>query len=141
MNTDLLPTAYHEAGHAVVAWCLGLEVRSINIRPDDAGGSAVIGGSERLAMVDRIAVTVAGAEAEHFFKLRTHELGIYGDMRMLVTLLDEIPEHKAIQLREDGYRRAHDLLMAHEDKVVRLAQRLFEVRFVDAAEFLRLMSP
>jgi hypothetical protein len=33
MNTDLLPTAYHEAGHAVVAWCLGLELQSINIRP------------------------------------------------------------------------------------------------------------
>jgi ATP-dependent Zn protease len=141
MNTDLLPTAYHEAGHAVVAWCLGLEVQSINIRADDASGSAVIGGTEHLAIVDQIAVTVAGAEAEHIFQQETHELGIYGDMGMLVTLLDEIPEAEARQLRQAGYRRAHDLLVAHKDKVTSLAQRLVEVQSVDAAEFLRLMFP
>jgi ATP-dependent Zn protease len=141
MNTDLLPTAYHEAGHAVVAWCLGLEVQSINIRLDDASGSAVIGRAEHLALVDQIAVTVAGAKAEHIFQQETHELGIYGDMGMLVTLLDEIPEPEARQLRQDGYRRAHELLVAHKDKVTRLAQRLVEVQFVDAAGFLRLMSP
>ena len=138
---NLLPTAYHEAGHAVVAWCLGLEVQCINIRPDDAGGSAVIGTAEHLAMVDRIAVAVAGAEAEHVFAQKTHELGIYDDMGVLVTLLDEILEPEAMQLRQDGYRRAHDLLVAHKDKVTRLAERLVEVQTVDAAEFLRLMSP
>lgn len=37
MNTALLATAYHEAGHAVVARYLGVEVLSVEIHDDNSG--------------------------------------------------------------------------------------------------------
>ena len=48
METNLDGTAYYEAGRAIVAWSLGLEVQSIRIHADDAGGGAVIGSADHL---------------------------------------------------------------------------------------------
>jgi hypothetical protein len=44
INRDQMGAAYHEAGHAVVAWALGLNVGrlAIAIGGDDAKGSADI---------------------------------------------------------------------------------------------------
>jgi ATP-dependent Zn protease len=36
-------TAYHEAGHAVVAWSLGLPIGAVSVSDDDASGGTQIG--------------------------------------------------------------------------------------------------
>ena len=36
-------TAFHETGHAVVVWALGLRVGTIEVREEDAGGRTDIG--------------------------------------------------------------------------------------------------
>ena len=70
-------TAYHEAGHAVVAWALGLPVRTIRVRVDYAGGDAEIGPADHLSLIEQVAICSAGSAAEEVFECfgpRTGEL-------------------------------------------------------------------
>jgi ATP-dependent Zn protease len=39
-----------------------------------------------------------------------------------------------------GEARARELLLQHRERVIRLTERLLDVRRIDAAEFLALMS-
>ena len=48
---------------------------------------------------------------------------------------DEIQSHLAA-----GHARARELLLEYREKVIRVAEHLRDVRQVDAAEFLGLMS-
>jgi hypothetical protein len=49
---DRRAAAYHEAGHIVVAWALGVVVgaAAIGINGDDAKGTSEIGSAKRLPM-------------------------------------------------------------------------------------------
>ena len=71
---DRRGAAYHEAGHIVVAWVLGLRVgaAAIGIDGDDAKGAADIDRDKPLSLVDKIAVCAAGVEAQHVFGAPTH---------------------------------------------------------------------
>lgn len=60
-------TAYHEAGHAVVAWSCDLHVGPISISAEDASGKARISPADRLMLIEQIAVCAAGYEAENVF--------------------------------------------------------------------------
>ena len=58
--------AFHETGHAVVAWSLGLEVAHIviGIGGDDSKGHAnITSDQDHLPLIDRLAVRLAGIEA------------------------------------------------------------------------------
>src|SRR5258708_5155391 len=57
------PLAFHEAGHAVIGWALGLHVIEITAL-DDRPGKAKIDGAERLPLVDQIAIYQVGHAAE-----------------------------------------------------------------------------
>ena len=48
---------------------------------------------------------------------------------------DEIQSYLAA-----GHARARELLLEHRDRVIRIAERLLDVRQIDEAEFLGLMS-
>jgi hypothetical protein len=63
---DRRGAAYHEAGHIVVAWALGVEVgaAAIGINGDDAKGTAAIGDDEGLPLIDKIALCAAGRESQ-----------------------------------------------------------------------------
>jgi Peptidase M50B-like len=63
-------TAYHEAGHAIVAWSFGLQVGTIHVQADDASGDALIGPTDHLTLVEQIAVCAAGYTAENVFDHR-----------------------------------------------------------------------
>jgi hypothetical protein len=65
-------TAYHEAGHAVVAWSFGLQVGTISVLADDASGSTQIAPAGHLGLVEQIAVCAAGYTAEKTFDYPTH---------------------------------------------------------------------
>jgi ATP-dependent Zn protease len=70
---DRRGAAYHEAGHAVVAWALGLQIGEIEIAigGDDAKGNAEIENDEGLPLIDRLAICVAGMEAQDLFSAPT----------------------------------------------------------------------
>src|SRR2546423_174934 len=67
-------TAFHEAGHAVVAWSLGLPVGVIRVSDDDASGGTEIGPADHLSLTEQIAVWSAGHAAERLFECPAHEL-------------------------------------------------------------------
>jgi ATP-dependent Zn protease len=60
-------TAYHEAGHAVVAWALSLPVGTIRVWEEDAGGGTEIGSASHLSLIEQIAIRAAGHAAEQVF--------------------------------------------------------------------------
>jgi hypothetical protein len=63
----LCGTAYHKAGHAVVAWSFGLQVGTISVLADDASGGALIEPADHLDLTQQIAVCAADYTAENVF--------------------------------------------------------------------------
>jgi hypothetical protein len=63
---DGIGVAYHEAGRAVVASCLGLIVSAIEIGidDDDAKGAIDIADDQLRPLTDRTALCAAGLEAQ-----------------------------------------------------------------------------
>ena len=61
-------TALHEAGHAVVAWSLGLPVGGIHLDLKSEGGHTDITQAAHLEPFEQIANWLAGYEAERAFK-------------------------------------------------------------------------
>src|SRR5262245_48836142 len=88
-------TCYHEAGHAVVGWSLGLTLGTIMVS-DDASGDAQIAGADRLSLIDQIAVRSGGIAAEEVFGHWMHEHGGFGDRDEVRKLLRTygIPEEE-----------------------------------------------
>ena len=131
-------TAIHEAGHAIVMWALGLTVGKIEIGingDDSIGKTDLLTSEKHLPLIDRIAISVAGIEAQHIFDCPTHELAGQGDLGKVVELLDGTPEPHAHQMREAGYARAHALITMHRAQLQRLADRLVKDRKVTADGF------
>jgi ATP-dependent Zn protease len=137
--------AFHEAGHAVVAWSLNLRVESIYISEIDAGNSATkTDPPDHLPLMDQLATLAAGVEAEREFKSPLPEHAGDRDRLMAINLIrthhkglasDEIQSHLAA-----GHARARELLIEHREQVIRVAEHLRDVRQVQAAEFTRLMT-
>lgn len=134
--------AYHEAGHAVVAFALGLAVTRMEIGTDgkDGNGEVDVQDDEHLPLLDRLALCVAGLEAQEVFKAPTHDLAGFGDHVKVMNLLEDIDEDEGLQLRMDAHQRAHDLLLLHEAKVHRAAEALLKHTRIGADDARRLLD-
>jgi butyrate kinase len=123
---DRRGAAYHEAGHVVVAWSLGVEVgaAAIGINGDDAKGASEIGSAGELPLVDRIALCAAGLVSQNVFRAPTHERVAAMDEARIIELTKNYDEETRLAWREKGYRRAHDLIKAHAARADQLAKKL-----------------
>jgi ATP-dependent Zn protease len=137
-------TAYHEAGHAVVAWSYGLRVGGVGVSDDDASGTTEIDNAEHLPLADQIAIRFAGIAAEGVFGHPTHKQIGSGDRREVMKLLaaHEVFEHNgdASKLRDLGYRNAKERLEKYRDKVIALAELLVihgEIKEADVRALLQ----
>jgi len=121
-----LSRAYHEAGHAVVAWALGLAVSriEIGIGGDNAKGATNVEHDQERPLIDRLALCAAGLEAQKLFGAPTHDLAGWGDYGKIFELLDGFDEEASSALTDDGHKRAYDLLRANMDRVQRIANAL-----------------
>ena len=131
--------AFHEAGHAVVAWALGLPIGEIviGIDGDDAAGRAEVGTSDHLPIVDQIAICLAGREAQELFGTHSHDLANAGDYGKIVELIENgITEQESKALRDAGAARARYLLVSHKEQVSRLAAAVIKAGRIDAGTFL-----
>ncbi len=96
-------TVYHEAGHAVVAWSLGLPVGAVSVSDEDASGSTEIGLADHLSLV---AVCLAGIAAVEVFGRPTHERAGFNDHVKVLDLIEDYgisEEEQGQALRDEGY--------------------------------------
>jgi hypothetical protein len=120
--------ACHEAGHAVVAWALGLKIGDLHagVGDDDWAGRAHIEDSTNLPVIDRLAICFAGIVRQEILQAPVLDLAGFGDHVEVMNILDSIEadEQKGLRLREAAQQRAKDLLLLHRTKLTRLAERL-----------------
>jgi ATP-dependent Zn protease len=136
-DDGLRGVAYHEAGHAVVALALGLQVARVEIFPEDHSGDTEIAGADDLPLVDQIAICVAGMNAgEMFHAPASHEYANSGDHGKVIELLYDIAEAESDVLRDKGHQRAWDLLGVHASSVEDIAAQLLAQRKIDLTGYV-----
>jgi len=138
---DRRGAAYHEAGHIVVAWALGLTVgaAAIGIGGDDSKGKADIAHDKPLPLIDKIAVCAGGIEAQSVF-VSTHCYAGAMDEAKIIELVQDLDEESQLARRDEGYQRAHQLILAHKAKVDRIAASLLAKGSINEAEIRRLLQ-
>ena len=141
-SQDRRGAAYHEAGHAVVASALGLSVGQINIGldGDDAAGNADIECTKGLLLTERLAVCLAGVNAQKMFGAPTHSHSGGGDHAKVIKLVDGLDDDTSSAIRAAGHQRAWDLLQIHRNKVVSLAEYLILYDTIDGDTVLQMLA-
>jgi hypothetical protein len=129
-DETLRATGFHEAGRVVVARFFGLTVGKIQIGENESGHSE-IGSDEHLPLIDRIALCVAGIEAQALFNCPTQEHAAVTDYIKVRELVQELTEAESLERRHAGYLRALEILKKRVTEVERLANELIERRCID----------
>lgn len=126
-------TAYHEAGHAVVAYYMGLAIESVSIVEDEESRGRVHSplpegfqpDEQREGNIEvlesHLAVCLAGATAQELFTGEFVELegnDLYGATRLMGSLGDTASD--------EAEQRAKDILRTEWTTVEALAARLLE---------------
>src|SRR6516165_3928864 len=137
-------TAIHEAGHVVVAWALGLPVGPMQIGcngDDTAGRSEIDESARQLSLIDRIALCIAGVQAQLLFGCKsTHQHAGASDFGKIIEMLDGLSEDEADTIRFKGYDRAAELLVCRRPLIERIAERLAMSGKLEQGEALALLQ-
>jgi hypothetical protein len=120
-------TAFHEAGHTVVGWALGLKVGRVCIL-DDLSGRADVDIPDDLVLVDRIAIAMGGwygAELSGVENINDEET-LGDETHVLALTMEAFPDDEAFQdaLRRGGCDRAAAIINQHVDLVSIVAREL-----------------
>jgi hypothetical protein len=141
--------AYHEAGHAVVGWALGVRVTVFRVFYDDVKGwkggtDANVAQVDRLLLPKWLAFYAAGYTAEKVFRSPIpNDRAADGDNEQIYLALkaDGIGESDHPARIAEGNRIAREHLETHHDKAIALAEHLVEHGHVDdASEFLESLQ-
>jgi hypothetical protein len=136
-------TAIHEAGHVVVAWALGLPMGSVQIGchgDDTAGRSAIDESARQLSLIDRIALCIAGLQAQLLFGCEsTHLHAGASDFGKIIEMLNGLSEDEADTIRFEGYDRAAELLVCRRPLIERIAELLAASGKLEEGEVLALL--
>jgi hypothetical protein len=139
--------AFHEAGHAVIAWALGLEVGWVRLLPDTDNSAGKIDRqtANHLPSEDQIAVLVGGwcgAEISGVPQLYPAEFDT--DLAQIFgVMFRSYPDDDAAQdaLRERGIARVQELADQYEDSIRLIADELERRGELLAGEVAHLLSP
>jgi len=130
--------AVHEAGHGIVARCLGLSVGGLELSATEGGGRALIEDSPHLAIIDRIAICAAGIDATDLFRLETpHQTGLSDEVQIYNLLVEYSLEDRE-RLRDEGYARARTILSGDQDRLRAVAVALASTGRLSAEEFANI---
>src|SRR5215831_15947163 len=119
--TDKFPraTAYHEAGHAVVAWLFGLPVSNITIKSQDASGGTDVANVGQLPTLKQVAFLAAGYTAERVFQCEGHQWMALDDHAKIMEVLNSAGistnDHPAYIAKANSC--AADCLQKYRDKI------------------------
>jgi hypothetical protein len=132
----------HEAGHAVVAFSLGIRVVAVNViltKEKGWHGKTVTEGMPDL-WKDQIVLRMAGKAAEEVFHCPADPTASFHDMLEVDSLLNRIGMSDEREARiEQGKERARIILEGHREQALRLIAHLVEHGYVKEPEFLQLM--
>ena len=127
--------AYHEAGHAIVAWRLGLTILRLRIGTggDPGKGGADIERKADLSLIDQIAICYGGIAGQDMLDLEAHPESGMMDQYMVSQLLGEDREDRedGLALQDAGYERARALLEPHRDTLDLVASALMSALALD----------
>ncbi len=131
--------AVHEAGHAIVAWTLGLKVRQVRIG-DDGSGASCIECSAHLPITDRIAVAEAGMAAVEILNAPEPlpQAGL-SDAVEIGNLLDGYPDRERERLICEGRQRAGEILVSRKAVLVAFSTELARSGLLDATALTRFV--
>ena len=120
-------TAFHEAGHAIVARYFGLKVIELEIREDGSGKTDTVGATHHLPLIDQIAIHCAGQASRTVFKCRSHALATSSEIN---TLVEGLTDDHRLQIINAAYLRAIEIIKNNMPEVEWLAGRLIKQRRV-----------
>jgi hypothetical protein len=128
--------AVHEAGHAIVAWTLGLKVRQLRIG-DDGSGASCIECSAHIPILHQIAVAEAGMAAVELLRGGSprSEAGL-ADAVKIGNLLDGYPTDQHEQLICDGHKCAKEILVGRLTALTDLSDALARFGLLDTTALL-----
>jgi hypothetical protein len=137
--------AYHESGHAVVAWSLGLQVIGIRLLGINVA-EAYIADADHLPSIDQIAILEAGVIAGDMSGVRSSDAQEGACDRQRV---DAIASRffAATEARDGGLDprigqgrdRARDILVRHSSLLVRLAEEVADLGQLSTIEIRRIL--
>jgi ATP-dependent Zn protease len=130
-DDGLRGVAYHEAGHAVVALALDLRVTRVENFHANNSGETDAENADHLPIADRIAIFVAGIQANKMFKVPIHGRAAFSRPILCSRTDFRYGQTAGDVLCDKGHQRARDLLKAHAHSVHDIAERLLTYRKID----------
>jgi len=120
-------TAFHEAGHAIVAWALGVEVVRVWLE-DDSTGRVGTGPINHVIPVNQIAIAMAGRAGAALSGVQElHDSELQGDnaesLRITYRLFPDDTDFCEI-LHRAGCDRAEAIVSRYADQVALVAHEL-----------------
>lgn len=143
MIAERLRDAYHEVGHAIVAFALGLEVAWLRLLPNDRirAGEVIHQEPEHLLPEEQVALAMAGWSGVQMSGVPQTRKGEFDrDLaQMWNVLFREHPDDDAAQdeLEDRGIAKAQKILEEHATAVHALARELEARGQLDGAEVKR----
>jgi hypothetical protein len=117
MTLDLLPLAYHEAGHAVVARHFGCDLVSVRICLDNRSGGATIEDCGLKGRQDGL-VALAGYATEALSGYAISDdpdrMGCFNDIAIAQQAVSDMT---GLGIRDDGFDNAFDALRAETEEL------------------------
>ena len=133
-NDKLRGTAFHEAGHVIMARELGLRVGEIAIGIDgEVNGRTDIASAQHLPLIDQIALCVSGVVAQLLFDWPRHNIAGADDYTRVVQLVVGMSNTKGRKMRNAGWTCSRAILERRATEVERLADQLLHQRRIDAS--------
>jgi ATP-dependent Zn protease len=138
--------AFHEAGHAIVAWALGLEVGWVRLLPETENSAGKIDRqtADHLPPEDQIAVLMGSWWSTRMCdvpQLYPAEFEM-DEVQTFIVVRRTHPDDDDAQedLRDRGIARAQELVMRHAESVVLIAEELERRGELLAGEVARLLT-
>jgi ATP-dependent Zn protease len=149
-NIPLKHTAYHEAGHAVMAYRVGHGIKKVTITPNRGTLGKYVGSTPRRKSPDAIRIDLAGALAEALVNpipFDEHiQLGAHGDWQLTRRSVREfvdlgfIPKQERDILIDELLHDTRALVRRDKEAITSVAEALLERKTLTGDDVRRIVE-